>query len=113
MMDRPRLNRALVLETAERVPDGAGGFTENWLALGTLWADINARSGREAREAVAPISSVTLRIVVRAAPVGSSKRPMAGQRFREGARVYVIEAVSERDADGHYLTCFAKEEVSR
>ena len=28
-----RLNRRLVLEEAQRVPDGAGGFTLAWVAL--------------------------------------------------------------------------------
>ncbi len=111
-MEQPRLNRALMLETRERVPDGGGGFADTWVALGTLWAEITARGGREGQEAVVPVSSVTLRIVVRGAPVGSSKRPMAGQRFREGARIYVIEAVSEKDPDGRYVQCFANEEVA-
>ena len=34
----PRLNRRLTLEEAQRLPDGAGGQTLSWVALGTLWA---------------------------------------------------------------------------
>ena len=37
--------------------------------------------------------------------------PVPQQRFRDGARVYNILAVTERDPDGLYLTCFSREEV--
>ena len=45
-MSSPRLNRKLVLEAPERVSDGAGGFSEAWVPLGVLWAEIAARTGR-------------------------------------------------------------------
>ncbi|MEO6299298.1 MAG: head-tail adaptor protein, partial [Paracoccaceae bacterium] len=35
------------------------------------------------------------------------------QRLRDSGRVFVILAVTERDPDGLYLTCFALEEVSQ
>ncbi|WP_368506744.1 phage head completion protein, partial [Staphylococcus pasteuri_A] len=50
-MSTPRLNRALVLETAQDVPDGAGGFDRMWMPQGTIWADVSARSGRATRGA--------------------------------------------------------------
>jgi head-tail adaptor len=34
-------------------------------------------------------------------------------RFRDGGRLYRIEAVQESDATGRWLTCFAVEEVGR
>ena len=55
-------------------------------------------------------SAMGYRITVRAAPVGAPSRPRPDQRFREGARVFRILAVAERDAVGRYLTCFAEEE---
>jgi head-tail adaptor len=33
-------------------------------------------------------------------------------RFREGDRAFPIQAVSERDPAGRFLTCFAIEEVA-
>jgi head-tail adaptor len=42
-----RLNRPLVLEERVEVGDGAGGLETSWIALGTLWAAVDARSGRE------------------------------------------------------------------
>lgn len=111
-MSAPVLNRKLVLETPANVPDGAGGFVESWQALGTVWAEVKAGSGRERAGAFATVSTLTLRITVRGAPVGSDQRPRPDQRFREGSRVFRILAVSERDPAGLYLICYANEEVA-
>lgn len=111
-MRRPHLNRRLVLEQAARAPDGAGGFARDWTPLGSLWASVSARTGRERARDGAVLSSVRYRIVVRAAPVGSAMRPRPDQRFREGDRVFVIRAVAEHDPLGMFLTCFAEEEVA-
>jgi len=105
------LSRSLVLEEVTRQPDNAGGYTESWVALGTLFADVRAGFGRERGLEGATLSYVPYRIVVRAAPVGAASRPKAGQRFRGGDRVYRIEAVADRYRDGLYLECFTKEEV--
>ncbi|GLT10046.1 head-tail adaptor protein [Sulfitobacter porphyrae] len=109
-MNVPRLNHAMVLETPEQLPDGAGGFVEGWLPLGTLWAEITARTGRETRAAGAFVSRAGFRIVVRGAPFGSPERPRPQQRLRDGQRVFKITAVTERDPDGRYLICHAQEE---
>ncbi|MEM6940556.1 MAG: phage head closure protein [Pseudomonadota bacterium] len=109
-MTLPKLNRKLVLEAPDRVSDGAGGYTEGWIVLGTLWAEINARTGRETASIGAPVTRVGYKIVVRGAPFGAPSRPMAQQRFRDGARIFNIEAVAERDPEGRYLTCFVEEE---
>ena len=103
------LTRALVLEERVRTPDGAGGFTLAWTALGTLWAEVAAGSGREAFVAGRPEGRVTYRILVRGAPVGARSRPRADQRFREGARVFDILSVAEADPRGRYLEVTAEE----
>ncbi len=106
------LNRKLVLEEAQRTSDGAGGYVESWTALGTLWAEIKSGSGRETSEDFLTVSRVSMTITVRGAPVGSKRRPKPEQRFVEGGRIFTILAVSEADAQGHYLTCTAREEVT-
>ncbi|WP_370645736.1 phage head closure protein [Ruegeria sp. Ofav3-42] len=106
------MNRKLVLEAPERSADGSGGYTETWATLGMVWAEVTARSGSERQVAGVPVSRVSYRIVVRGAPEGSTLRPSPDQRFREGARRFVIRAVAERDPRGQYLTCFADEEVA-
>ncbi|MEO0765955.1 MAG: head-tail adaptor protein [Pseudomonadota bacterium] len=110
-MSVPRLNRRLTLESPGRVPDGAGGFEQSWTALGVLWAQLKARTGRETQVAAAALSTVPYTIVVRAAPVGDPQRPVPEQRFRDGARVFHIRSVAEADPEGRYLTCIADEEV--
>ncbi|WP_282157767.1 head-tail adaptor protein [Shimia thalassica] len=105
------LSRKLELEGAQRVSDGAGGFEETWITLGTLWADMRARTGRTRDGGELSLSSTGYRVIVRAAPVDAPSRPVAGMRFREGHRAFVINAVSDRDPKGRYLTCFATEEV--
>jgi len=105
------LNRKLVLEDPVRVVDGAGGHTETWTVLGTLWASVKAGAGREYASQFVTLSKVTYRIIVRAAPDGTPERPKPDQRFVEGARVFRILAVSEHDSRGHYLMCHAREEV--
>jgi SPP1 family predicted phage head-tail adaptor len=111
-MKTPRLNRQLVLEAPERVSDGAGGYVTEWQPLGMLWAQITARTGRETALVGAPISAMSYRIVVRGAPYGAPERPKPEQRFREGERLFIIQAVAEEDVDGRYLTCFATEETA-
>lgn len=112
-MTAPQLNRKLTLEERLSAPDGAGGFVETWSVLGTLWAQVEGRSGREVgQRPAASVSQTSLRITVRAAPFGSPSRPKPDQRFRDGARILRILAVSERDPNGAFLTCFAQEEVA-
>lgn len=112
MSEAPQLTRALVLETPERSPDGAGGYAESWRALGTLWAAITPRTGRETGGQSAVLSRVPLRIIVRAAPPGAPGRPRAGQRFVEGSRVFAILSVTEADSAARFLRCEAEEEVA-
>ncbi|MEL0438650.1 head-tail adaptor protein [Phycobacter sp. K97] len=107
----PQLARRLVLEDPQRLPDGAGGYVESWAALGTLWAEVSALSGRSADQQGGSLSLQRYRITVRASPVGAVSRPRPDQRFRDGTRLFRIDAVSEADARGRYLTCFAVEEV--
>ncbi|OAN94467.1 head-tail adaptor protein [Sulfitobacter geojensis] len=110
-MSTPRLTHPLELEAPERVSDGAGGFTENWVVLGTHWAQLVARSGRETASRGTAVSRVGYKIIVRSVPLGSVQRPKPQQRFRTGTRVFTIQAVADYDAACRYLTCFAEEEV--
>ncbi|MEY1555175.1 head-tail adaptor protein [Yoonia sp. R2331] len=111
-MKAPVLNRQLTLEDSYRVPDNAGGFTTEWQPLGQLWAQVIAGTGREQAVNALPLSRVPYKVTVRAAPVGAPSRPHAGQRFREGSRIFSINAVTEQDSEGRYLLCQAQEEVA-
>ena len=111
-MNKPGLNRQLVLEAPARVEDGAGGYEEIWTELGMLWAEIDGPTGRLAMRQTVELSSTSHAITVRAAPVGQSSRPLPGQRFRMGTRLFRIDAVRVADRAGLYLTCQCQEEVA-
>lgn len=110
-MSAVRLSRKLVLEAPQNVADGAGGFAQAWAVLGTLWGEVLPGSGREMVGGEVVLAAVPYNITVRGAPVGNPRRPKPEQRLRDGARVFTILAVTERDQDAQYLTCFAREEV--
>ena len=110
-MSTPVLNRKLVLEDAVQLPDGAGGYAESWVALGEVWAEVTAGTGREKAGEFVTVSSVPYRILVRGAPIGAPSRPKPDQRFREGTRLFRINAVTEQDGRAQYLICYANEEV--
>ncbi|MAQ83526.1 MAG: phage tail protein [Maritimibacter sp.] len=109
-MRRPVLNRRLELQAPVRVADGAGGYATTYEVLGEVWAGVRPGTGRDSEAAGLTLAQVPVRITVRGAPVGSPQRPVAGQRLREGSRVYRILAVTEADAAGAYIVCFAREE---
>lgn len=111
-MSAPQLNRSLVLEGPVKLADGAGGYTHAWEPLGVLWAELKAGAGREKAQSAATLSRVPYRITVRAAPYGAPSRPVAGQRFRDGARVFEIYAVAEKGVQAAYLTCHTQEELA-
>ena len=107
-----RLNRLLTLEEEVRAADGAGGFTTQWTTKGTLWAEVRPGTGREQGADFLTYATVPYRITVRAAPHGAPSCPVAGQRLREGARIFRVLAVADTEA-GLFLTCFCHEEVPR
>lgn len=112
-MSAPQLNRSLVLEAPLHLADGAGGFTPSWEALGVVWAEVRAATGRQAAgPAGTPQARARFRITLRAAPQGSTMRPAAGQRLRDGARIFAIEAVTDYGQDNRYLTCHTAEETA-
>jgi len=111
-MKRVHLSRKLVLEAPERMPDSAGGFVQSWEPQGVVWAQMSARTGRTRDGGDVSLASVGYRVVVRGAARGTPSRPEPGMRFREGLRIFSIQAVAEHEPSGRYLTCFAREEVS-
>lgn len=106
------LSRRLLLERPLATPDGAGGFLQTWEKLGTVWAEVVTRSGRATDGGVMSLAGAKYRITLRGAPWGAAQRPTSECRFREGDRVFAIEAVTEKDGHGRYLVCHATEEVA-
>lgn len=104
------LTRRLVLQQVVLNEDLTGGFEKNWVDLGVVWASVDARSGQIRETRSGELSRLRYRIITRASIYGSSGRPSAGQRFKEGERIYDIEAVAVADGAGLYLECWASEE---
>lgn len=111
-MKAPRLTREMALQAQQSAADGAGGRITTWVTLGHVWADLQARTGREARGASGAVSDTSFRIILRATAPNDPAYPQPGQRLVEGTRRFRIEAVADRDAMGRYLTCFASLEVT-
>lgn len=109
-MEYVNLSRRLVLEDRQKTPDGAGGWTQSWVALGTLWAKIETGSGRRESREQADQSAHKVKITLRNAPYGTNARPKPGQRLVEGQKIFVIDAVAETDPQGLYLICWARRE---
>lgn len=64
-MSAGKIDRRIQLLAQERVADGAGGWTEEWEAWGTLWAMYRPLSARERREAMALNLEIVAKIRVR------------------------------------------------
>ncbi|WP_424934227.1 head-tail adaptor protein [Amaricoccus macauensis] len=111
MISPVTLSRNLILEEPRPHEDGTGGFAMSWTEVGRLWAQVEARKGRETVEGARTRSRIPYRIVVRAAPVGAKSRPIPSQRFRDGGRIFEILSVAEVDPRGRYLEIYAEEGV--
>lgn len=105
------LSRKLVLEARVRGSDGAGGYSGGWAALGTHWGEVRLGSARLERGEEVSRARASYRIKIRAVAQTSPSYPQAGQRFREGVRIYKIRAVS-MDTDARFLICNVDEEVA-
>lgn len=109
MFKRPKLDRKFDLQESVATSDGAGGFTQVWNSLGTIWGDVLTASGREREIGERSVTTSTYRVVVRSAPHGAPSRPTAKQRFVEGTRIFNIHAVSEANDTNQYLVCWVSE----
>ncbi|MEM7487738.1 MAG: head-tail adaptor protein [Pseudomonadota bacterium] len=104
-------SRRLLLERAERQPDGAGGYARMWSVLGAIWAEVRMRSGDLRDTEFGETPRLKLRITTPAMPEGHAMRPRVGDRLRDGERLYEVSAVHESDGIGRTLVLLASEEV--
>tara|TARA_Y100001951_G_scaffold103734_1_gene113271 strand:+ start:11044 stop:11352 length:309 start_codon:yes stop_codon:yes gene_type:complete len=80
-----------MLQAQQRVPDGAGGYAEQWVNLRTVWAEITTPTGR-----VATVASQLQAIVSAEIRTRPAADLIAGRRLvltRQGmTTTYLIEA---------------------
>ena len=87
--------RRLTLEVPVRTPDGGGGQVRGWEERGAIWADVRMRSGGLKHSEFGRTPRLQVRIKTHALPDGHPTRPIAGDRLRDGSRVYEVEATHE------------------
>lgn len=100
-----RLRLRLVLEKPVAAPDGAGGRTLGWNAVGIVAAELIPVRPEE-RGVGDGIADLTLHKVV----IRHRGDVEPGDRFRLGQRTFLILGVTDPEEDGRYLVCLAEEE---
>lgn len=98
------LKRRLVLEAPIATPDGLGGATQAFETVAALWAQVEWLSGREIWRMGRPEQLSTHRITLRwRAGVD------AGQRLRDGSRIFDIRTAADPDGSRRRLVCLVEE----
>lgn len=99
------LRHRLVHETPVDLPDGMGGMTRSFLAVDALWGAIET-SAAPGEFADRPGAVLTHKVTVRAPAIVEP-----GDRLRLGARLFLVEAVSDPEGRGRRLMCQCREET--
>lgn len=98
------LRRRLVLEAPVATPDGLGGATLDFETVAALWGQVEWLSGGEQWRLGRPEQVATHRITLRwRAGVD------AGQRLRDGERIFDIRAVADPEDGRRRLICLVEE----
>ena len=98
------LRRRLVLEAAISMPDGLGGTTQDFETVAALWAQVEWLAGGEHWRRGRPEQEATHRMTMRwRAGVD------AGQRLRDGERLFDIRTVADPDGSRRRLVCHVLE----
>lgn len=106
-IDPGTFRHELALEVATRAPDGAGGYTETWSEVATLFGRIDPVSAANRFGADKRTVTVTHRVTLR------SRGDIAhGMRLCRQERVFEIITVHDPDETGRYLVCEVREERS-
>lgn len=101
------MRRRLVLEAPVETADGLGGTKQSFKRVAALWAQLEWLAGTERWREGRPEQFGSHRITLRwRAGID------AGQRFRDGDRIYAIRALGDPDGSCRRLVCLA-EEISR
>jgi SPP1 family predicted phage head-tail adaptor len=98
------LRHRLTLEELQRAEDEGGGFTETWVEVAELWADLRPMGGGESVEADRLAGRVTHEVSLRFRP---GVEP--AMRFRKGARLFHIVTVINVEERSRWLKCLCEE----
>lgn len=92
MIDPGRLKTRLVIQQPQDAPDDQGGTVRTWTTYATVWASVTPMSTRCDVQAGSDGATQNYRIVVR-----SNFSLSLQHRFSDGARIYRINAIRDRD----------------
>ncbi len=98
------LTRRVVIEAIVRTPDGAGGATEAWVAVATVFASVKALGGSESVAFDRQTGRATHEIVIRHR---ADVKP--AMRFRMGMRIFEILDALDQDGRRRHLRCLVEE----
>ncbi len=98
------LRSRLVVESPQRISDGAGGAVTNWLEIATVWANVTPTSASEQRSAEQRAEKTTHKITLR-----YRNDIDATMRFSGDGRTFKIEATINEAERDQWLVCFCVE----
>lgn len=106
MIDPGLLKTRLVIQQPIETPDDQGGVTRTWTTFATVWASVTPLAARNAVEADSGGAAQNYRIILR-----SNLSLTLQHRFSDGARIYRITAIKDRD-DRRFLDIDAEVRIS-
>jgi head-tail adaptor len=92
MTDPGQLKTRLVVQQPIETPDDQGGVTRAWTTFATVWAQVTPLAARRDVQADSDGATQSYRILLR-----SYLSLTLQHRFSDGARIYRIVAIRERD----------------
>ena len=98
------LRHRLTLEQLSRVADEGGGFTESWVTVATLSADLRPIGGDERYEADRLAGRITHQVSLR-----YREGVAPAMRFRKGTHVFHIVSAIDVEERKRWLTCLCEE----
>lgn len=105
-MNAGMLRHRIQIQQATETQDSFGAVTQTWTTIATIWASIEAISGREFFDAAQVNAEITHRIRIRYRPDITTQ-----MRAAEGTRTFDIQAVLDPDGRRRELVLMVKEAV--
>lgn len=99
-IDPGRLRTELALEQSSAIPDGLGGWAEQWTEAATVFAMIEPISAQSLSGADQTQQALSHRITIR-----SREGVASGMRLSGRGRIFDIVTVHDPDETGRYLVC--------
>ncbi len=98
------LRQRLTLEELQRTSDEGGGFSEDWVAVATVFARLRPTGGGEGVESGRLTGTVTHEVVLR-----YRDGVVPAMRFRQAVRIFHILAVIDVEERRRWLKCLCEE----